>query len=113
MNDEVAILARSLGLEYIDKHNVDHRLNKNIRTIRTNVIDALHPASVIVILLYAELQTECIRERQFCARRFFLQLTHKMFQILNHFLIHLISIRTRKQVEFTHVQFILNRKITY
>ena len=55
VDDEIPTLFGRLFLKDIDEHDIDHRLHKNIRTIRSDVIDTFHPARVVVILFDTEL----------------------------------------------------------
>ena len=61
---EFAELARCLRLENVDEHDVYHRFYEYVRTFGTDVRNFVNPAGIVVVFLYAELQTERIAEFQ-------------------------------------------------
>ena len=62
MDPEISKLAGSPFLEYIDKHNVDHSFDKNVRSVRADIGYFLHPPCVIVVFYNSEFKFERIRE---------------------------------------------------
>lgn len=61
---EFAELARCLRLENVDEHNVHHRFHEHVRAFGADIRNFINPAGIVVVFLYAELQTERIAEFQ-------------------------------------------------
>ena len=61
---EFAELARCLRLENVDEHQVHHRFPEHVRAFGADIRNFINPAGIVVVFLYAELQTERIAEFQ-------------------------------------------------
>lgn len=74
---EFAELARCLRLENVDEHNVHHRFHEHVRAFGADIRNFI-TAGIVVVFLYAELQTERIAEFQLRAVGFFVQRFHEL-----------------------------------
>ena len=55
-------MGRGIVLKDIQQHDVDHRLHQDVGSLRADVTQPLHEASIITVLHDTELQVEEIGE---------------------------------------------------
>ncbi len=113
MHFEIAKLPRCFFFEHVDKHNVDHRLHQNIRTIRTYIGNLLHPTRIVVVLHHTELQVERIGHDKVLPRRFVFQKFTKCIQVFHGMQIDVRTQILRKQIHRTHIERILIIKLLH